>query len=156
MQAVAGRLQTVIGLESSTVINDSYNANPTSARAAIDVLAGFSGDRHFVLGDMAELGEQAASWHAEIGQYARERGIDQVWTTGELSEHASSAFKGGRHFDTQAELLIAIETEITAASTILVKGSRSSQMEVVVRALTEPEARDTSSVMIDLAEGMPS
>ncbi len=156
MQAVSGRLQSVIGIESSTIINDSYNANPTSAKAAIDVLASFAGDRHFVLGDMAELGEQAANWHAEVGSYAKERGIDQLWTTGDLAEHASRVFPGARHFSTQAELVLAIETELTGASTVLVKGSRSSQMEVVVRALTEPETRDTSTVTIDLAEGVPS
>lgn len=156
MEAVAGRLQMVIGIESSTVINDSYNANPTSARAAIDVLASFSGDRHLVLGNMAELGVHASSLHTEVGQYAKECGIDQVWTTGELAEYASIGFGGGRHFFTQAELLIAIESEITAGSTVLVKGSRSSKMEVIVRALAAPSTQDTSSVMIDLAEEMPS
>jgi len=156
MQAVPGRLQTVIGIESSTVIDDTYNANPTSARVAIDVLQGFAGDRHLVLGDMAELGEHAASWHAEIGEYARECGIDQVWTTGELACHASTAFNKGRHFSSQAELLLAIESELSSASTVLVKGSRGSHMGVVVRALTEPQARDTSSVTIDLMEGVAS
>ena len=156
MEAVAGRLQMVIGIESSTVINDTYNANPTSTRAAIDVLAECTGDRHLILGNMAELGEDEKSLHAEIGLYAKERGVDQIWTTGKLAEYASKAFPGGRHFYSQAELLLAIESEITAASTMLVKGSRSAQMEVVVRALTEPGTKDTSSVMIDLAEEMPS
>lgn len=156
MQAVSGRLQTVIGLESSTIINDSYNANPASARAAIDVLACMSGERHFVLGNMAELGRDASVWHAQIGEYAKHQGIEHLWTTGDLAAHAARAFGNGKHFSTQAELVMAIETKLNDASIVLVKGSRSSQMEVVVRALTEPQMRDTSSVTIDLAEGMPS
>jgi len=154
VHAVPGRLQTGIGIALSTVIDDTYNANPSSARVAIDVLAGFSGDRHLVLGDMAELGEQAEAWHADVGNYAKECGIDHLWTTGSLARHASTAFFGSRHFDTQAELLLAIEQELSDSSTVLVKGSRSSQMEVVVRALTDAQTRDTSSVTIDLAEGI--
>lgn len=156
MQPVEGRLQTVIGIESSTIINDAYNANPTSVQAAIDVLAGFSGDRHLVLGDMAELGADADEWHTEVGRYAKRRGIDKLWTTGVLAEHSAKAFAGAQHFDSQAELLRALEKELTGASTVLVKGSRSSQMEVVVNALREPQTRDTSTVTIDLAEGLPS
>jgi len=156
MQAVSGRLQTLIGVESSTIINDSYNANPASAKAAIDVLAGLSGDRHFVLGNMAELGSDAADWHAQIGEYAKEQGIDQLWTTGDLAQHASEAFGSGNHFGSQVELVTAIEPKLSDASIVLVKGSRSSQMEVVVRALMEPQMRDTSTVTIDLAEGVPS
>jgi len=155
MQAVPGRLQMVIGIESSTIIDDTYNANPTSARMAIDVLADFAGDRHLVLGDMAEMGEDAIRWHAEVGEYARQCGIDQMWTTGELSRHASAAFNGGQHFASQAELLLALEPLLSGASTVLVKGSRSSHMGAVVRSLTEPEARDTSSVTIDLTEEIP-
>jgi UDP-N-acetylmuramoyl-tripeptide--D-alanyl-D-alanine ligase len=156
MQPVEGRLQTVIGIESSTIINDAYNANPTSVQAAIDMLAGFSGDRHLVLGDMAELGADADEWHTEMGRYAKRRGIDKLWTTGVLAEHSAKAFAGAQHFDSQAELLSALEKELTGASTVLVKGSRSSQMEVVVNALREPQTRDTSTVTIDLAEGLPS
>jgi len=156
MQAVSGRLQTVVGIESSTIINDSYNANPTSAKAAIDVLAGMSGDRHFVLGNMAELGADAANWHAQIGAYAKEQGVNHLWTTGDLAQYASNAFGSRTHFETQAELVMAIETQLSDASIVLVKGSRSSQMEVVVRALMEPQMRDTSTVTIDLAEGIPS
>jgi len=156
MVAVNGRLQKVVGIESSTLINDTYNANPASTRAAIDVLASFSGEQHLVLGNMAELGEQASQLHAEIGLYAKECGIDQVWTTGELAKNAANAFGGGRHFFSQAELLLAIESELTADSTVLVKGSRSSKMELIVRALTAQDAWDTSSVMIDLVEDTPS
>lgn len=156
MHAVSGRLETIIGVESSTIINDSYNANPASAKAAIDVLAALSGDRHFVLGNMAELGSDAAQWHAQIGEYAKQQGIEHLWTTGDLAQHAASAFGAGKHFDTQAELVMSIESTLSDASIVLVKGSRSSQMEVVVRALMEPQMRDTSTVTIDLAEGVPS
>lgn len=156
IKPVSSRLQQIIGIESSTIIDDSYNANPTSAKAAIDVLARFSGERHFVLGDMAELGDEAEQMHHEVGAYAQACGIDRVWTTGSLSQHASNACSTGRHFATQAELLMAIEPELNDASTVLVKGSRSSQMEVIVRALSEPLTRDTSTVTIDLAEGLPS
>ncbi len=156
MQAVSGRLQTVIGLESSTIINDSYNANPSSAKVAIDVLARMSGERHMVLGNMAELGSDAADWHAQIGEYAKQQGIEHLWTIGDLAEHASMAFGGGKHFSSHAELVRAIGSELCDACIVLVKGSRSSQMEVVVGALTEPQMRDTSTVTIDLTEGVTS
>ncbi len=156
IQPVSGRLQQIIGIESSTIIDDSYNANPTSAKAAIDVLASFSGKRHFVLGDMAELGSEAEQMHREVGEYASACGIDQVWTTGTLAKHTADACPVGKHFPSQAELLMAIESELDGSSTVLVKGSRSSHMGVIVRALSEPLTRDTSTVSIDLAEGLPS
>ena len=83
-----------------TLVDDSYNANPDSVRAAIDVLAALPGPRWLVLGDMGEVGEQGPAFHAEVGAYARQRGIEQLWTVGELCAHAASAYgAAARHFD---------------------------------------------------------
>ncbi|MEE9321872.1 MAG: UDP-N-acetylmuramoyl-tripeptide--D-alanyl-D-alanine ligase [Granulosicoccus sp.] len=92
VRAIPGRLESKSGLLGSTIIDDSYNANPASTRVAIELLAELQGKRHLVLGDMAELGPDAAELHAEAGRLARRRGIDGLWTTGELSKSASTAF----------------------------------------------------------------
>lgn len=131
---VKGRLQRKICLHGATLIDDSYNANPDSARAAIAVLAQLPGTKVLVLGDMGELGPQAAALHAEVGACAREAGIDRLLTLGELSARASQAFgAGARHFPRIEELLAEIENALAPGVTVLVKGSRFMQMERVVR-----------------------
>jgi len=135
---VGGRLQVRIGLKGSTIIDDSYNANPVSLRAGIDVLAACQGRRYLALGDMGELGVDAERLHAEAGTYARQAGIDRVYATGPLSRQAVEAFGDrGYHFADQQQLIAALKTELDATVTVLVKGSRSSRMERVVAALTE-------------------
>jgi UDP-N-acetylmuramoyl-tripeptide--D-alanyl-D-alanine ligase len=119
----------------TTLIDDSYNANPDSVLAAIDVLADMPGPRWLLLGDMAEVGAQGPQFHTEVGRHAATRGIDTVWTVGVLSAHTAQAC-GARHFNTRAELLAALGQGPAAAS-VLVKGSRSMQMELVVKALQE-------------------
>ena len=121
-----------------TLVDDTYNANPDSARAAVDVLAALPGPRWLVLGDMGEVGENGPAFHHEVGAYAQACGIDSLWTVGVLSTHASAAFHGARHFDDVAALLAALAGAPACAS-VLVKGSRFMKMEQVVAALLQPE-----------------
>ena len=120
-----------------TVVDDSYNANPDSVRAAIDVLAGLPGPRLLVLGDMGEVGDQGPQFHAEAGAHARSSGIEQVFTLGALSAHAA----GARHFEDMASLLVAVQAALPAVGSVLVKGSRFMKMEQVVQAI-ETEGKE--------------
>ena len=117
-----------------TLVDDSYNANPDSVRAAIDVLAALPGPRWLVLGDMGEVGARGAEFHAEVGSYAQQRGIDAFWSAGPLCAHAAAAFAGARHFSDVAGLIAALPQAPECAA-ILVKGSRFMKMEQVVAAL---------------------
>jgi UDP-N-acetylmuramoyl-tripeptide--D-alanyl-D-alanine ligase len=117
-----------------TLVDDSYNANPDSVRAAIDVLASLPGPRWLVLGDMGEVGNQGPAFHAEVGAYAQARGIDALWVVGAMSVHAAQAFQGARHFDA-VETLIGALDQAPPCSAVVVKGSRFMQMERVVAAL---------------------
>jgi murE/murF fusion protein len=131
---VGGRMQPRPLPDGFQLIDDSYNANPDSVRAAIDVLAGLDGRRILVLGDMAEVGDQGPAMHAEVGAYARQCGIDRLLTLGAACHEAARAFgEGARAFDALEDLL----PELLAArpAHILVKGSRSMRMERVVQAL---------------------
>jgi UDP-N-acetylmuramoyl-tripeptide--D-alanyl-D-alanine ligase len=120
--------------QSVTLIDDSYNANPDSVRAAIEVLASLPGPRWLVLGDMGEVGDHSQAFHHEVGAFAKARGIDALWTVGEASTHAAAAFAGARHFDTVASLLAALP-QAPACAAVLVKGSRFMKTEQVVAAL---------------------
>ena len=122
-----------------TLIDDSYNANPDSVRAAIDVLAELPGPRWLVLGDMGEVGDQGPAFHAEVGRHAHECGIEALWTAGALCADAAAAFPGARHFDT-VEALLAALPQAPAARSIVVKGSRFMKMERVVAALVADQA----------------
>jgi UDP-N-acetylmuramoyl-tripeptide--D-alanyl-D-alanine ligase len=119
-----------------TLIDDTYNANPDSVRAAIDVLAELPAPRWLVLGDMGEVGSEGPAFHREVGAYARERGLDALWTAGALSADAARAFPQARHFDTVDALLASLADAPRAAS-VLVKGSRFMKMERVVAALSD-------------------
>jgi UDP-N-acetylmuramoyl-tripeptide--D-alanyl-D-alanine ligase len=128
-----GRLQIRRTAHGATLIDDSYNANPDSVRAAIDVLAACSAPTVLVLGDMGEVGAQGPDYHREVGAYARERGIGALYALGAASREAAAAFgAGARHFDSPQALIAALP----AAATVLVKGSRFMRMERVVAALT--------------------
>jgi len=116
-----------------TLIDDSYNANPDSVRAAIDVLAALPAPRWLLLGDMGEVGDQGPAFHAEIGRHAKASGIEAIWCAGALMRHAAEA-AGARHFETVAELLAALP-QAPAYDSVLVKGSRFMKMEQVVAAL---------------------
>ena len=132
---VSGRLQRKTAACGATVIDDSYNANPDSVRAAIDVLAQAPEPRILVLGDMGEVGTQGQQFHEEIGAYAISRGIRTVFATGELARHLVAS--GARHFEQFDELLAALDTTLGSKSdaTVLVKGSRFMKMERVVQHL---------------------
>jgi len=117
-----------------TLVDDSYNANPDSVRAAIDVLASLPGPRWLVLGDMGEVGNQGPAFHAEVGAYAKARGIDALWVAGAMSVHAAQAFQGARHFDAVESLIGALD-QAPPCNAVVVKGSRFMQMERVVAAL---------------------
>ena len=117
-----------------TLVDDTYNANPDSVRAAIDVLAALPGPRWLVLGDMGEVGDKGPEFHREVGAYAQQRGIESLWTVGRLSTHASAAFPHARHFDDMPMLLAALGNAPACAS-VVVKGSRFMKMEQVVAAL---------------------
>jgi UDP-N-acetylmuramoyl-tripeptide--D-alanyl-D-alanine ligase len=128
------------------LIDDSYNANPDSVRAAIDVLAGVAGERFLVLGDMGEVGEQGDAFHEEVGVYARTCGIEQLWLLGDASAHTARGFGAkARHFGNDVAALVDALKEslnpdhLATAATVLVKGSRFMAMERVVRALTEDQ-----------------
>ena len=131
---VAGRLQRKDGLNGSTLIDDTYNANPASMRAALEVLAQAMGKRLFVLGDMGELGAGAAQFHREIGIAARELGIEKMFAMGALSAGAVQEFgAGARHFDSVEALYSALDRELDEQTIVLVKGSRFMKMERVVQ-----------------------
>ena len=121
-----------------TLVDDSYNANPDSVRAAIDMLAGLPGPRWLVLGDMGEVGTQGPAFHTEVGVYARERGIEHLWTAGELCAHAAQAYgPSARHFNNAADIVAALSKPgaAPAVGSVLVKGSRFMKMEQVVAVL---------------------
>ncbi len=137
-EPVKGRSQ-ITALQRSgravTLVDDSYNANPDSVRAAIDVLATLPAPRWLVLGDMGEVGTEGPAFHAEVGAYARERGIDCLWTAGAASAASAAAFgPAARHFADTASLTAALGGAPVAAA-IVVKGSRFMKMEQVVAAL---------------------
>ena len=117
-----------------TLVDDTYNANPDSVRAAIDVLAGLDGPRWLVLGDMGEVGDKGPEFHHEVGVYAMQRGIQIVWTVGPLSAHTAAAFRGARHFEKLADLLKVVQ-QAPDCKAVVVKGSRFMKMEQFVAAL---------------------
>ncbi|MDR2851986.1 MAG: UDP-N-acetylmuramoyl-tripeptide--D-alanyl-D-alanine ligase [Burkholderiaceae bacterium] len=130
-----------------TLIDDSYNANPDSVRAAIDVLADLPGPRLLVLGDMGEVGAQGARFHAEIGHWARTRGIDALYALGDLSAHAITAYgpgPNGRHFETIDTLMQAVLARLPQQASVLVKGSRFMRMERVVQAALASYSQQSS------------
>lgn len=133
---VGGRLQRKQAASGATVIDDTYNANPDSMRAAIDVLAAYPSPRILVVGDMGEVGTQGKEFHEEVGAYAQERGIEHVLATGELARAMSAS--GARHYEQFDELLAALDQTLggNTEATVLVKGSRFMKMERVVQHLT--------------------
>ncbi|MFM0380676.1 UDP-N-acetylmuramoyl-tripeptide--D-alanyl-D-alanine ligase [Paraburkholderia strydomiana] len=149
--AVKGRLQVkhaALGtLAGATVIDDTYNANPDSMRAAIDVLASHASPRVLVMGDMGEVGDNGPEFHREIGAYAKERGIDALYAMGDASRDACTAYGAGAHQVADIGTLVAQlqQAGFGAAATLLVKGSRFMQMERVVDAVTSPQPNAAGS-----------
>ena len=135
---VNGRLQRKQAANGAVVIDDTYNANPDSVRAAIDVLAEAAQPRILVLGDMGEVGTQGPEFHEEIGAYAAARGIGTVLATGDLTRHMTGS--GAQHYEQFDDLLAALDKQLGSKSdaTVLVKGSRFMKMERVVQHLVTP------------------
>jgi UDP-N-acetylmuramoyl-tripeptide--D-alanyl-D-alanine ligase len=137
VRAVPGRLQFKRTSGGAWLIDDSYNANPSSVRAAIEVLAGLDGSKWLVLGDMAELGDFAQSSHAEIGEFARAHGIERLFVTGALTPATVAAFGAGAQWFADApSLAAALGKSLHPNVRLLVKGSRMNRLERVVNALT--------------------
>jgi UDP-N-acetylmuramoyl-tripeptide--D-alanyl-D-alanine ligase len=136
LAAVEGRLNILSLPGDVTVIDDTYNANPASLQVALDVLAQAAGERWLVLGDMGELGADAAELHRCAGEQARAAGVTRLYTLGPLARGALEYFAGaGKACDTLDELLAVLRAELTAPLHILVKGSRRMRMERVVQGL---------------------
>ena len=133
-----GRLQVKTGRAGAKVIDDTYNANPDSVKAAIAVLSGMPGTQVLVLGDMGELGPGAPAMHAEVGSAAREAGIERLLGLGELSAHSVAAFgPGAQNFADVEALCDQLDSTLTGSETVLVKGSRFMRMERVVERLVQ-------------------
>lgn len=135
--AVNGRLQWVTGAQGQQILNDAYNANPASMRAAVDVLKQAE-NSWLVIGDMAELGPDEMTLHAGVGRYAKEQGISHLLATGNRSQQATDAFgAGAQWFATKQELVRFLQQQTSDRDVILVKGSRSAGMDEVVHALQQ-------------------
>jgi len=141
MRPVGGRLQLKPGLRGAWLIDDSYNANPSSVRAGIDVLCSLPGEHWLVLGEMAELGNQTESSHISVGDYARRAGITHLFAIGDAARHAAAAF-GTRAswYGDAASLADAVSAGLDAGVTVLIKGSRVNRLERVVELLMQPLA----------------
>jgi len=136
IETVKGRLSPVDNILGGTLIDDSYNASPDSFRAAIDVLADLEGHRILLAGNMAELGSTTQSLHAELGAYAREAGIDELWTIGEDAAYSSRSFGSGAwHFVDKEEVICRCRETLKPGVTLLVKGSRSAGLDEIIQAL---------------------
>lgn len=133
---VFGRLAFYKGINNAVIIDDTYNANLRSSLAAVDVLSARDGRRVMVFGDMGELGTYSKQHHQDVGRAAREHGIDLMMTCGDSSQYTSSEFgSAGKHYLNQELLVNDLLNELDENTTVLVKGSRSSHMENVVKKL---------------------
>lgn len=140
VSGVKGRMSLRKARSGALIIDDSYNANPTALRAAIDYATALPGETWLVLGDMRELGEASPRLHAAAGEYAREHGVTRLFALGPESAAAVAAFGAGRHFEDAAALAAAIAAELPAGVNLLVKGSRSMRLETVIERLAGEEA----------------
>lgn len=130
---VYGRLERKAAMHDAVLIDDTYNANPDSMKAAIDVLAKLTGEKILVLGDMGELGADAKKMHVEIGAYAKSAGLTKLYCLGELSAEMVGGFgAGAEHFDSPEAIAREVLPQLNSNSTVLVKGSRFMRMERVV------------------------
>ena len=120
-----------------TLVDDTYNSNPDSLRAAIDLLAELPGPRLLVMGDMGEVGAQSQEFHSEAGLYARSKGIDSLFTLGDQAAMASKSFAAGQHFENVESLNVALLSQLEKTGCVLIKGSRFMKMERAVVAITQ-------------------
>ncbi len=148
-EAVKGRSRAVrvaFGEKIYNLIDDTYNANPDSVRAAIEVLAELPGPHLLVLGDMGEVGDQGPEFHAEIGEYAAECGIESLLCIGELMRYGAAVFPGARHFAGMESLVSAVLSDLTQYRSVLVKGSRFMKMERVVQAIESSASKQSGDI----------
>ena len=137
VKAVPGRLNLVHALSGWTVIDDTYNANPASLYAALQVLSAQNGEPWLVLGDMKEMGNDSRKMHAEVGDAARSLGVKRLFALGDASAAPVDAFGDGAvHFDSKESLIRTLRSQLKPGVTCLVKGSRSMGMEDVVHAIS--------------------
>jgi len=139
---VKGRLQYLRGLCASTIVDDSYNANPGSVCAAMDILAQCQGRKIFVLGEMGELGDSAKKLHKQVGKHAQLLGLDQLLCLGDLTSYAVKTCDNAKQFENKEELVAYIKPLLDKQTTVLVKGSRYMAMETVVQALLPTKTND--------------
>lgn len=138
LKAIAGRLEIKTGINGARILDDTYNANPDSVGAGLEVLRDANGEKVLVLGDMAELGEAAEEIHRRVGELARRVGVNRLFAVGKMSRHAAAAFgKGGRHFTGHEEVADALLDVLHGDMTVLVKGSRDMHMEKVVAGIAK-------------------
>ncbi len=136
MKPVAGRLQPLIGQQGEIIINDSYNANPSSMQAALQVLMQCPGEPWVAMGAFGELGVDSVAMHREMGELMKQMGVQRLWAVGEDAAETVVGFAdGGRFFQSHEDLIAAMQAELTGQQTILIKGSRAQQMEKVSAAL---------------------
>ena len=138
-EPVKGRsraMEITMGKAAITLVDDSYNANPDSVSAALNLLAAMPAPRLMVLGDMGEVGEQGEMFHAQAGEQAQRLGIEHLFTHGALSAAAARQCAGARHYDAMADLIPAVLEQLPATASVVVKGSRFMRMERVVEAIT--------------------
>lgn len=143
LQPVAGRLQLNKGRNGSRIIDDTYNANPSSLSVALTALTKFSGRHYLALGDMGELGDGAEKIHTEIGQQAKQYGVNKLFTLGPLAKFSASGFgQDAACFTDQKDMIAAIDDELMPDVTLLVKGSRLMKMENIVHGLVQRSAEE--------------
>lgn len=136
VRAVAGRLELKASRHGAWIVDDSYNANPSSVQAALDVLQDLAGEKWMVLADMGELGSFGRQSHVDVGEYARRAGVTRLFAMGPLSAHAAEAFGAGAEWFTDIEALMRrLDSELAPGTTLLVKGSRTNRLERVVESL---------------------
>lgn len=136
VESAPGRMRQHVLPQEKRLIDDTYNANPSSTRAAIHTLAQLPHRKVLVLGDMRELGEEEKELHSAIGRYAKEQRIDYLFTFGELTANTAKAFgENAFHFTDRDKLIVAVQACFKPQTTVLVKGSRSMKMEMVVKGL---------------------
>jgi UDP-N-acetylmuramoyl-tripeptide--D-alanyl-D-alanine ligase len=141
LKSVSGRLEVKRGRNGARVLDDTYNANPGSLAAGVEVLKAASGERVLVLGDMGELGEAARDIHRRVGLLAKSLGIEHLYAVGELTHDAVEAFgQGAQHFDNHEALINSLRNDLHDGMTVLVKGSRLMKMERVVAGIVADDS----------------
>ncbi len=136
VQPVTGRLSLTKGIKQCKLLDDTYNASPSSFRAAIDVFKFFPGEKVLVAGDMRELGIKSEEFHRQIGEYAANSGIERLYAIGDKSRHMVRAFgSGAKHFSSRTELIDECREIAASNLAFLIKGSRGSRMEAVMQKL---------------------